>query len=868
MSAQTTSLNWLWLDMYDTWPREQGDLADLPINLFLFGYAVLLGERSPSILRQGAELWSCHPVDDFVIQSGGACFGFELILPHYRHFTPAALFELDWQFVTAPDIVTINDKVCWRRDMRAGASPEAHRVKFRWRADAPKAVLRLLCLDPNGRIQCGEAFSSLTEVRSAAPVQAGEAFALPSGVQRFPVRPIYKQWLARDTQAQPWPAPVPKVAWKTDPVGIIIDLNGLNEISIREQAPNVQFFLRCHEFGKAGINGIFYLMNGWPAQTHGCWGRLPLIPVPGDLTPADMDAFVRENGIEHVILETCQLGEWNGGNHFDFPQANDPRMKFYTAMQTAVAIRDRYPQMNIYFWDAEMRLPGILNDPRNRIETKDPQDATLWGRDGTDQLYDYWNKHDKLLNAAHEWHLKLKALIPDPTRTFVAMQSHGPFDLPVVAKIRPDVLDSKGIHRQPVPTFIAAGRGCARHTDMKLQFEIDSYVWNGYNCFGPLEMEQMFRLFYAAGGDSIYTQADLFAITDKKKIAPNELGVAALRAVCWIRQHPPRGEQVVPFAILVGDAATQAYGPGVVGDLWSPPYQKPRRPEHEDYELLTCFIPKMGSWCRGDYREAFTGVPFGPVDLGNLVDATKNLSTYRLAVMAGFHGMTPEQFDKIRQFIVAGGVFVCALGHLKARGEKDWHIKGRPFAVDPAETFGVAIALDGTPALLDAEVIATDKAGRPLVTRKGNAYLVWRELCQNVDDVEESATVRQIVSRLAEQLRVIEFRGAGQRIEASLMQRDGLLMAFVFNHDRIQQPCGIGDQGELFRGVVRLHGSLLAAPATAGLRVARLHDDMSLTECKFRMNGGWLEIEAEVDRFAEFIVGETAAFEERLFPSE
>jgi hypothetical protein len=698
-----------------------------------------------------------------------------------------------------------------------------------------------------------------------APAAAMGKFDLPAGVSVFEMKPYFRQWLDWNTTRRPWPEPIPEVSWPTDPVGIIIDLNGVGQYSFHDQLGNFQHFLRCHQFGAAGIDGIFYMLGGWPPQYAGFW---PHEPVPGDITPAEMDAFMKKNRIRHVILEWCQFGEWFHGPAWDFPDPSRnyyPPVKFFKGLDCANIITTRYADVQVYLWVAEFRLPGAWKDPRNRIRCVNPEDARLWGGpDGVTVTYDLWNKWDKLLNGNRDWQAKTRLCLNAPERSSFVIQNSGPFVAAAGVRGGADVIDTKTIHRQNVQCLVAAGRGCARSAGAKLLLELDSYHSNGYNTLGPDEVEQLYKVFFASGADMIYAQADLFAVDERKQVVPNQIGEAALRAVRRIRIHPRRGRQIATSALLQGDGTHFNFSPDSLQTRDGQTQTLQRRPEQLDFEAVTCFVPKMGHWWRCHYQHMFSGTPCGPFDIAPAEHGLKCLENYRLAAMMGWHGMTLGQFQEIESFVDGGGKFFCAIGHLKIRGEGDWERNGRPLVKDPAGLFGVRIDAGGRAEIVDAEIVANDIAGKPLVTRKNSAYLVWRETLQMLDANTDNSNVLKVLSDLAEKNRVVRFDPPDDYLESILSERDGLLFVNLFNHGRIGQPSGIGPETKIWRGrmwidkrVARFNETTLAAVG--------LDDAMCASKIALEVDGDWLCIQTAIDRHVEYVIGSAEAIQDKLF---
>ena len=859
--------NLLWQDYYDSWITDvDGGFRDALHAFYLFGGFTALGEREPRFFRDGVEPWRADAIRDFMVHDGGDCFGLELTLPHRSELTVGCICRFELPFTMPPDVITINDRQVWNRE-EAIREGEVWIARFDWSADAPKAAVRLLVTRAGGEMRfvsqdLRKPSVTVLDGGSAAPKPTAP-FVLPKSVRRFPLAPLFRQWLDWNTKAVAWPRPIPKVPWPTDPVGIVIDINGIGQYSFADQIQNIQHMLRCHRFGTAGIDGIFYWpMGGWPPQYTGFW---PHEIIPGDLTPADMDRFMERNGIRHVILEWCQFGEWHRGNPYDFP---DPAWnyyaptKFFEGIDRGNIIQSRYPGAQVYLWVAEFRLPGAMLDPRHRVAAPTTEETELWHRDGSLVTYDLWNKWDKLLDGNRQWQEKTRRCMRDPARTHFAIQCSSPFTAPAAVRGGADVVDTKSLHRQNVQCFVAGGRGCARTAGLKLQLEIDSYHSNSYNTLGPLEMEQIYRLFYAAGADMIYAQADLFALTPEKRVVPNEVGAGALRALRWLRQHPRRGEPAVPFALLQGDAAHINHAPDSLQSRDGQPQRHQPRPEQEDFNAVTCFVPKLGTYWRCDYRHMFTGLPYGPFDIAPAETGIPCLNRYRLAAMMSWHGLTPEQYAHIARFVSDGGTFFCAIGHLRVRGEGDWERNGRNLAADPAEIFGVR--MNGTLELLDATVVATDAAGQPLVTRKGGAYLVWREALQLLDAEADNRRVLEALAALAEEHRVVRFEPADDFLEAVFSRRDGLLFVHLFNHGRLRQPSGIGPEGKPWRGTVWIDRRW-ALPEIPSPAAVRLTDRLQAQPARLKNQGDWIGIDATIDRHTEYVLGEELSLQEKLF---
>lgn len=878
ISSQPPSVagkNLLWLGFYDSWITDvDTGFRDSLCAFYYYGGFTALGEREPRFFREGVEVWRADAIRDFVVHGGGNCFGLELTLPHRSELDVGCNYRFDLPFASPPDVITINDRLVWRRES-AVREGEAFIARFDWCADNPKAVVRLLVTKPAGELRfisqeiCRPSLFALSAASVGPSVaHAPTVYALPPAVRRFPLQPLFRQWLDWNTRPAPWPRSIPAAPWATDPVGIVIDINGIGQYSFADQLPYIQHMLRCHRFGAAGIDGIFYCpMGGWPPQYTGNW---PHEIVPGDLTPAEMDRFVQRNGIRHVILEWCQFGEWLRGNPHDFPDpawTYYPLAKFFEGIDRGNIIQSRYPDVQVYLWVAEFRLPGAMHDPRNRIDAPTPADTELWHRDGSLVTYDLWSKWDRLLDGNRQWQEKARRCMKDPARTHFAIQCSSPFTGPAAVRGGADVVDTKSIHRQNVQCFVAAGRGCARTAGLKLQLEIDSYHSNSYNTLGPLEMEQSYRLFYAAGADMIYAQADLFALTPDKRVVPNEVGAGALRAVRWLRQHPRRGEQTAPFALLQGDAVHLNHGPDSLQTRDGQPQRYQHRPEQADFDVVTCLVPRIGSYWRCDYRHMFTGVPYGPFDIAPAEHAFGALTHYRLATMMGWHGMTPEQYGNISGFVDAGGTFFCALGHLRVRGEGDWERNGRALAADPAERFGVRLGPDGAPELCDAEVVVADADGRPLVTRKGGAFLVWREALQMLDADSDNRRVLEALGDLVVQHRVVRFDPADDYLETVFSRRDGLLFVHLFNHARLKQPCGLGAEGKVWRGTVWLDRRW-ALPGVAMPAAVRLSETMRVQPARLRLDADWMGIPASVNRHMEFVLADEQTLIQQLLTQQ
>ncbi|MFZ2655868.1 MAG: hypothetical protein WAX69_13135 [Victivallales bacterium] len=862
--------NLLWRKYYTSWITDvdTGFRDGLHAFVYYGGYSAV-GERMPKMFRDGVEPWKADSIRDLSIHDGGSCFGLQMELPHRDIvFEIGRTYLMEFPFATAPDLITVNGLIMWRRGSCA-SEKDIELAKFAWQADAPKALIRFLVARADGEIR----FVSQEEARPGVYVNADlkptagmGKFELPAGVSVFEMKPYFRQWLDWNTARCPWPRAVPKVTWPTDPVGIIIDVNGIGQYSFHDQLGNFQHFLRCHKFGATGIDGIFYWpMGGWPPQYAGFW---PHEPIPGDITPAEMDRFMEKNKIRHVILEWCQFGEWFHGKAWDFPDPSRnyyPPVKYFEGIDRANIIMTRYSDVDVHLWVAEFRLPGAWNDPRNRIQCGKPEDAKLWSNpDGLTVTYGLWEKWDKLLDGNRDWQEKTRACMKDPRRSNFAIQSSSPFTAAAGVRGGADVIDTKTIHRQNVQCFVAAGRGCARSAGVKLQLELDSYHSNSYNTLGPDEVEQIYKVFFASGADMIYAQADLFAIDERKQVVPNQIGEAALRAVRRIRIHPRRGRQTATSALLQGDGTHFNFAPDSIQTRDGLTQRLQRRPEQLDFEAATCFVPKMGHWWRCNYQHMFSGTPYGPFDIAPAEHGLKCLGQYRLAAMMGWHGMTIGQFREIESFAGGGGKFFCAIGHLRVRGEGDWEKNGRPLAADPSGLFGVKIGVDGVPEIIDSEIVARDVAGKPLVTRKGSAYLVWRETLQMLDADADNSSVLNVLSRLAEESRVIRLDPPNDYLEAVFSERDGLLFVNLFNHGRIRQPSGIGPETEIWRGRVRIDGRVTRF-AGDSLDAVRLTDTMRAVRTPLKSDGGWLCVQARIDRHVEYVIGTADAIRDKLF---
>ena len=822
-------------------------------RIFLRGGVTLFGSSRPQVWREGVELWRADAIGDFELRGGGSPSGFELSLPHGgQKFRRGASYRFKFPFEEAPDAVAINGEICWRRDDQG---ENRNLVDFCWRADVERAVVSLILNRPDRSIR-------LVRPRSAQPgvfeedgtPAVREANPELASVPRYEVKPLYRQWLSRDTKLCSWPAPLPVPAWKTDPVGVIIDANGIGEHSFANQLQNFQHIFRCHRFGAAGIDGMFYWpMGGWPPQYTGFW---PHGLIAGDISYEDMDRFMEKNAIRHVILEWCQYGEWVSDSANDWPDPADryyPRHKYFEAIDRANIILNRYPDVHVYLWAAENRLTGGILDKRNHIEA--PASALpgkLWDENGALVTYGIWDKWKKLLKANSEWNEKTLSMFHDRSRVHISCQVSSPFTAVLASRGGFDVVDTKSIHRQNVQCFVAAGKGVKRSTGLRLQLEIDSYHGNSYNTLGPLEMEQLYRIYYASGADLIYAQADLFGLDDRNRVKPNEVGRGALHAIRWMRQHPRRGRQITPFSFLQGDAVHLCHSPHSVQNRDDQPKHFVRRPDEIDFAAVTCAVPKMGAWWRCHYEQMFSGAPYGPFEIAPAESALASVPEARVNIMMSWHGMTDQQLANASAAVKQGNVFAAALGHLKRPGEGDWEREGRPFVAGVEELFGISLVPGAEPALNGAEVLVRDLKGSPLVSNHRGAVLVWREWLQTVDAEEENRMILAELERLVASRRIIRFEPDNGYLEASLQERDGLLFLHVFNHARLRQPSGIGKQYPKWKGTIHFASDLIGE---GGVQVCRLNDDMTLAPVvAAEPQEGWIGIDSEVDRHAEWII--------------
>ena len=846
--------NLLWQYYYTTWITDvDTGFKESLIALFFYGGLITFGEREPRLWRGDVPLWRADAIRDFLVSDGGDCFGLEFSLPHRQQLVIGQRYAGEIAFIHAPDAITINDRIVWKKS----PGDDSAIARFFWCADAPTAVLRLLVLHPNGTIQFASAEVHASYIRaydSITPDIGEECFALPNHLARYPQPPLFRQWLTWNTASGRWPRKVPHVPWPTDPIGIIVDINGIGQYAFPEQASRIQHLLRCYRFGDAGIDGIFYWPAiGWPPQQLGFW---PHYPVEGDITPREMDNFMAHNRIRHVILEWCQFGEWYGSDGDAFPDPADrynSRSKFFGAIDNANSIQRRYPGVETYFWVAEFRLPGAVCHQQFRVPASSPKDAELWQADnGFLVPYDLWRKWELLLNGNRDWQERTRDCMVNPARTRFIIQCSSPFTAAAAARGGADVVDTKTIHRQNIQAMVAAARGTAAACGLASQMEIDSYQSNAYNTFSPLEIEQAYRLFFAAGADMIYSQADLFALTDEQEVVPNEVGCGALRAIRWLRQHPIRGRQVVPFVFLQGDAVHLCLAPDSLQTRDGRPQRYQSRPEMEDFDAITAVLPDFGHYWRGDYRRMFTGAPYGPFDIAPAESALQRLASYRVAVMIGWHGMTPEQYAAIVRFVQDGGQFVCAGGHLLRRGEGAWDWQSRECVTDDlASVFGVRRTSRGKLSLAGATVLAIDPAGQPLVTRQNGAYLVWRDNLLEVGQTEERSRILEVLQQLMARERTIRFEPDTSYLEATVMERDGVLWVNVFNHGRLRQPCELGKEAPRYRGMLWVHWPELIAGA--GVVGVQLSDTLRRHPIAVQRSGEWIGILLRLDRHAEFI---------------
>jgi hypothetical protein len=851
--------NLLWSGFYDSWVTNvDTGFRDGLHAFYLYGLFRPFGEREPQFIRAGTELWKADIIRDFCIHGGGPTFGAEFHLPHQGELLIGRRYRFRLPFISPPDRIVIDDRVAWSRS-EASVVDGIIEAAFDWVADRGHAAVLLIVDAADGCMTIPSPHRAspsvvLCDGFQATPLAIGKPFTMPEQVRYFAAPQIFRQWLSWNSRLTDWPEAIPAVAWPTDDIGIIIDINGIGQNSFDDQLGNIQTMLRCHEFGKVGINGIFYWpMGGWPPQYTGFW---PHVPIPGDITPREMDAFISTNGIKHVVLEWCQFGEWHGADHRDFPDPATgyyPVPRFFEGIDRGNIIQGRYSDVQVHLWVAEFRLPGGLNDERVRVGSPDPDDWKLWSRhDGSLLTYDLWNKWEKLLDANAAWQERTRACLKDPRRTSFIIQNSSPFSAAASLRGGVDIVDTKTIHRQNVQAVVAGGRGISGAGSKKLLFEIDSYISNAYNSFGPEEVEQLYRLFFAAGADFIYAQADLFGIDAGGAVVPNEIGERALRAIRWIRMHPRRGRQIVPFALLQGDGVHFNFGPQSLQTRAGHHQELQPRPEQADFGMISTFVPEIGDWWRCHYQHAFAGLPYGPFDIATATHLEQSLRDRRFVIMCGWHGMTGEHLAVLERYMASGGCLMCAIGHLRRREAGDFDINARAICQDPTTLFGVSMAADGKPCVVDAEVMLRDGAGKPLMSRKGAAYLVWREnLLTNGQDMENAA-IKGMADTLAERHRVVEFIPSDPHLEAVLSTRDSLLFVTVFNHGAIKQPCGLGSSTGWQGNVVvdaRLAGDIIDRPCCL-----RIEDDMTTQAHEIRVTEGRIAIQATVGSCAEFVV--------------
>lgn len=851
--------NLLWSGFYDSWVTnvDTGFREGLQA-FYLYGLFRPFGEQEPRFIRAGTELWKADIIRDFCIHGGGTIFGAEFVLPHRGELEIGRVYHASLPFIDAPDRIAIDDRIVWVRS-QATVVDGLIEARFDWVAMQRTAVVRLIIDAADGRVTIpsphrASPYVVLGDDVPSVPSDSLPTFVMPAQVRYFDPPQIYRQWLSWNTRLAAWPDPVPSVDWPTDEVGIIIDINGIGQHSFDEQLGNIQKMLRCHAFGKVGINGIFYWpMGGWPPQYTGFW---PHVPVPGDITPQEMDAFISNNGIQHVVLEWCQFGEWHGADHRAFPDPAKgyyPVPRFFEGIDRGNIIQGRYPDVEVHLWVAEFRLPGGLNDERARVESQHADDWRLWNQqDGSLLTYDLWNKWEKLLDANAAWQERTRACLKDPLRTSFIIQNSSPFSAAASLRGGADIVDTKTIHRQNVQAVVAGGRGIAQAGSRRLLFEIDSYISNAYNSFGPEEVEQLYRLFFAAGADFIYAQADLFGIDAAGVVVPNEVGAAALRAIRWIRMHPRRGRQIVPFALLQGDGVHFNFGPQSVQTRAGHHQVEQPRPEQADFGMITTFVPHIGDWWRCHYQHAFTGLPYGPFDVATATHLEQSLRDRRFVIMCGWHGMTSGHLTVLGRYLAEGGCLMCAVGHLRRRESGAFDIHARALCEDPAELFGVSMAAGGTPCIVDAEVILRDCAGKPLMSRKGGAYLVWRENLLTTGMDAENAAIKGVADTLAERYRVVEFDPPDPHLEAVLATRDGLLFVTVFNHCAVKQPCGLGPSSA-WQGRIILDARLVGG-ITGQAYGLRIEEDMTTRGIDIRVSEGRAEIPTSFGSYAEYVV--------------
>ena len=209
---QAIGKNLLWQDYYDSWITDvDTGFCDGLHAFVLYGGFTALGEKQPKIVRDGVELWRADPIRDLTVHDGGGYFGLELTLPHRCDLEPGLIYRFDLPFAEPPDEIVINERLVWRRNsaVRGG---EAFIARFDWRADGSKAVVRLLTTRPDGELRFispgvhrpSARLVSPTEDTPPPPTEERAPRPLPATVRRFPLPPLFRQWLDWNTRPAKW----------------------------------------------------------------------------------------------------------------------------------------------------------------------------------------------------------------------------------------------------------------------------------------------------------------------------------------------------------------------------------------------------------------------------------------------------------------------------------------------------------------------------------------------------------------------------------------------------------------------------------------------------------------------------------------